>query len=466
MSSEAVTVPEESRPVDRPATKAFSHDRRNWNYLLWPLFLAAVTLFAARGLYRGLRPHLTNDFFSIYSISKAWVAGEAPYSTPVIVRTFQDASGYKLGRNTLAQAASYSALPGMVPMAAPFTALRWRAANSAWVVLSVAALGLMLWMFARTSGASRNDVVAFLICCLALGPIHTGLSGSNVTPLLVGLMGISYLLIRRGQSISAGILLGVVGCCKPHIAGAMVLVLMVDHEWKTLRVAVATGLVSLGLFAGRLWVAGVPWWGDFLQRTRQFGAVGDANDFSLANPARYELTNLQVILGSITRSRNIANLVAIGIGILLVGAWWIAVKRNGKSDVLGFAAINIILLLPSYHRFDDASVLVYLFAAAFLAPFCDQWIRTVAIATGILFVFPIQAASVHFAESSGLSSFLLSRKAAFQLTLLTCHIWILLFVSLALIFKLNKHAAKDSAHAHGLQGSAGRALENECMLVQ
>jgi len=455
VSSEPVTIPEAFRPSDRlpTATKSSSEPRRNWNHLLWPLLLAAVTLFAVRGLYRGVRPHLTNDFFSVYSISKAWVAGKEPYSTPVIVRTFQDASGYKLGRNTLAQAASYSALPGMVPIAAPFTALRWRAANSAWVLLSIAALGMMLWMFARSSGASRNDVLAFLICCLALGPIHTGLSGSNVTPLLVGLMGISYLLLRRGRSISAGILLGVVGCCKPHIAGAMVLVLIVDREWKTLRVAVITGFVSLGLFVGRLWAVGVPWWNDFLQRTRQFGAVGDANDFSLANPARYELTNLQVILGSITSSRSVANLVAISVGGLPVAAWWVAVKRNGKSDLLGFAAINIILLLPSYHRFDDASVLVYFFAAAFLVKSRDEWIRRIAIATGILFVFPIQAASVHFAESSGLSGYLLSQKAAFQLSLLTCHIWILLLISLALVFKLNKPDAKDLAHAPGMHGS-------------
>ncbi len=436
---------------------------RRWQGLaLWGLLLLAAFIFGSRGLYRGVRPHLTNDFFSIYSISRAWAAGEAPYSAEVIVSTFQNASGYTLGRNTRAQAASYSALPGMVPILAPFSVLRWPAANSTFVLFSAASLGVMLWMFARLSGASRNSAVAFLICTLALGPIHTGLSGSNVTPLLIGLMGISYLLMRQGRSVPAGILLGAVGCCKPHIAGAMVLVLLVDREWKTLRVAVLTGIASVAVFIARLWAVGVPWWSDFLQRTRQFGAVGDANDFSLANPARYELTNLQVIVGSITSSRSIANFVAIGVGVLLVAAWWIAVKRRGKSDLMSFATINIILLLPSYHRFDDASVLVFLFAAGFLEPL-RRWLRTTAIATAVLFAFPVPAALVYSAEISGLGRFLLQLKV-FQLTLLTCQIWMLLFVSLLLISKVNGHAAGSPA-ASVMQGLA-ETKNGDCVPVQ
>jgi hypothetical protein len=393
--------------------------------------MIALALFGYRGLYRGVRPHITNDFFSIYSISKAWVAGDTPYSTAVIVRTFQDASGYRLGRNTLAQAANYSALPSMVPIAAPLTVLRWRAANSVFVVFAILVLGLMLWMFARGSRAPRKDVLAFFVCCLALGPIHTGLSASNVTPLLVALMGLSYLLMRHGRSVPAGILLGAVGCCKPHVAGAMVLVLIADHEWKTLRVAVLTGLASVAVFVARLWAVGVPWWGDFLRSTRQFGTAGDTNDFSLANPARYELTNLQVIVGSITSSRGLANLIAITAVAVLVAAWWVAVRRNGRSNLLAFAAINIILLLPSYHRFYDASVLVFLFAAAFLE-LSELWVRAAAAVTALLFAFPVPVAIVYMAQSGRIPNQLL-KSTCFQVTFLTVDVWLLFFISMMLI---------------------------------
>ncbi|MDT8068632.1 MAG: glycosyltransferase family 87 protein [Terriglobia bacterium] len=416
---------------------------RHSTSLLWVLLFLSAILFAYRGFYRGVRPHLTNDFFSVYSISKAWMAGEAPYSTQVIVRTFEDASGYTLGRNTLAQAASYSALPGMVPLATPFTLLRWRAANSLFVIFSTAILGTMLWRFARRSGASRNSVLAFLICALALGPIHTGLSGSNVTPLLVGLMGISYLLNRDGRWLAAGILLGVVGCCKPHIAGAMVLVLIVDGEWKTLVAALSSGIASLGVFVARLSVAGVPWWSEFLARTRQFGAVGDANDFSPANPARYELLNLQVILGSITSSRVVANVVAIAVGVALVAAWWIAVKRSGRSDLLAFATINVVLLLPAYHRFDDASVLVFLFAAAWLER-RDLSVLWVAGVSALLFALPIPAMLVYLVESGRIPHGLLTARS-FQLTFLSSQIWFLFAASLLLVWgsKMTGEAAPE-----------------------
>jgi hypothetical protein len=175
----------------------------------------------------------------------------------------------------------------------------------------------------------------------------------------------------------------------------------------------------------------VPWWSDFVQRTRQFGAIGDANDFSLANPARYELTNLQVIVGSVTSNRSVANLVAIAVGLLLVGAWWVAVKRNGRSDLLAFATINIILLLPSYHRFDDASVLVFLFAAAFLDG-REIWLRRIAIATALLFAFPIPAALVLLAESGRIPAHLLMN-TGFQVICLAVDIWFLFFVAVFLI---------------------------------
>jgi hypothetical protein len=445
-------APEFGLALDRPRIlPALARLRRHFSSLLWVLLFVSAILFGYRGVYRGVRSHVTNDFFSVYSISKAWVAGEAPYSTAVIVRTFQEASGYKLGRNTLAQAETYNALPGMVPLAASITVLRWRAANSAFVVFSTTMLAVMLWMFAYRSGASRESILAFLICSLALGPIHTGLSGSNVTPLLVGLMGISYLLNRDGRWLAAGILLGIVGCCKPHIAGAMVLSLLLDREWKTLAAAVSTGVASVAVFVARLAMAGVPWWSEFLARTRQFGVAGDANDFSLANPARYELLNLQVILGSITSSRAIANVAAIGIGVGLVAAWGIKVKRSGRSELLAFATINIILLLPSYHRFDDASVLVFLFAAAWLGA-GGLWVRSLAVATALFFAFPIPAALVYLAESARIAHALLAA-TSFQLTLLTSQIWLLLAVSLLLV---GKSRAKAELQPEQFAATTGR----------
>ncbi len=432
----------------RPQQVSYRSTRRPRlaRYIYLALVIAGV-VFAVRGVYRGARTHITNDYFSIYTISKAWLAGNEPYSTQVFVATFQKASGYQLGRNTLPLAATYTALPGMVPITAPFSLFRWQIANAFWVIFGAGTFVLMLWMFSRSASAPQSRVLIFFISCLLLGPIHTGLSGANVTPLLVGLMGISYLLYRRQHRIFAGFLLGIVGCCKPHIAGAMVLVLLAERAWVTLGAAVATGLTSLAVFLGRLAVNGVPWWNGFLQRTLQFGRPGDANDFSLANPARYELTNLQVILGSITSSRTAANLVAISITVLLVALWWIGVKRQGTVSLLAFAGINVVLLLPSYHRFDDASVLVFLFAAAWLEEVSPPWLRKTALIAITMFAMPLPAALVQAVERGFLPAGLLASKL-FQLTCLTVQIWLLLFLSVLLVSKLLEAAAAvKSRHA-------------------
>lgn len=402
--------------------------------ILWVLIFAGVLLFAYRGVYRGIRHQLTNDFFGVYTISKAWLGGQELYATQVFVDTFQRASGYTLGRNTLPLASKYTAIPGMVPLIAPFSIFHWQAANTLWVLFGAGILVLMLWQFSRVSGALKNNVLTFFASCFLLGPIQTGLAAVNITPLLVGLMGISYLLYRREEWIFSGVLLGIVGCCKPHIAGAMVLVLLADRAWKPLIVSLATGLTSTGIFVARLAVAGTPWWHGFAERTRHFGAVGDANDFSLANSSRYELTNLQVIFGSITNSRTLANVIAIATGFALVAGWWVAVRRHGKTNLFAFAAINVILLLPSYHRFDDISLLVFLFAAAFLTN-SASWLRRTALAATLLFLMPVAAGIVNLAETGRIPTFLLHERA-FQLTFLTFHIWFLLALGGLLLWNM------------------------------
>ena len=404
------------------------------NRVLWVVIVFGFLMFAYRGIYRGVRHQLTNDFFGIYTISKAWLAGQELYSTQVFVDTFQRASGYSLGRNTLPLASKYTALPGMVPLIAPFSAFRWQTANTIWVLFGAAILVLMLWRFSRISDVPNLKVLMFFICSLLLGPIHTGLAAVNITPLLVGLMGISYLLYRQEQWMFSGILLGIVGCCKPHIAGAMVLVLLVERAWKPLAVSVLTGLASVGLFVGRLAIAGVPWWHGFVERTRYFGAIGGANDFSLANSARYELTNMQVILGSLTNSRVLANTIAIAVGAALVIAWWVAVRRHGKTNLFAFATINVILLLPSYHRFDDISVVVFLLATAFLTS-SRPWLRQTVTAATLVFLLPIAAVMVNLAETGRIPATLLNERA-FQLTFLTFHIWFLLALSGLLLWKM------------------------------
>jgi len=73
------------------------------------------------------------------------------------------------------------------------------------------------------------------------------------------------------------------------------------------------------------------------------------------------LVNLQVLLCVIVHNRAVANVLAPAVGII-AGLWWLFLLNrravNGQPP-LALSALAVISLLPVYHRFYDASLLVF-----------------------------------------------------------------------------------------------------------
>jgi hypothetical protein len=164
---------------------------------------------------------------------------------------------------------------------------------------------------------------------------------------------------RQRHDLAAGILFGVACSLKPQIGAFLVLYYLVRRRWKLFVTAVATTL-GLALFAALyLWLWGASWLQDYLHNARGFVTANHIDDFSSANPIRFTLINLQVPLFAITGHSSSANLLAFAMGGLLVCAWlyWVA-RGNDSRELLSLGAISIIALLPVYHRFYDAALLV------------------------------------------------------------------------------------------------------------
>jgi hypothetical protein len=272
----------------------------------------------------------------------------------------------------------------------------------------------------------RTKNLIFLALALAFAPFHTGIANGNASILVIACLGFSYLW-RFQRPILAGVLLGIAGSFKPHIAGAGLLFFLVEQTWTPVIVSVLTGLLSIATFAGRLAIAHVPWWSGFIHRTVAIGYHGGPDDFSLANSARYQLVNLQVLFASILSNHSIVNILAISITVGLVALWAYWMRRREIAPLLGFAAINVILLLPSYHRFYDAGVIAFALAAA-AALDRYRWIVAMTLAA---FLAPVPAALVQFGESGQIPLRVLQNKL--MVVLVLCHeIWILL--ALAIFF--------------------------------
>lgn len=222
----------------------------------------------------------------------------------------------------------------------------------------------------------------FISCCLLLAPFHTGFSSRNITVLLIPIAVVCWWLFVNDWLLSCGVLLGIGLCIKPQIFLAVALAIVVQKEFKPIYVAWCVGLTSLVTF---LLVAPAESWVAFNARLNMM-AVHDPNDFSLANVARYELLNFQVLPATFGVPRLSCNLIAVSLALLLLVIW----LRSGR----GIGPILVISLIPFYHRFYEAGVLVFVLAFAFaqhsklLAGLCAPFIAP--IPTMLLMLFPVK----------------------------------------------------------------------------
>lgn len=402
----------------------------------WTLVALALLFFLYRGPIRGMRTDGYNDFAGSYTITHVWIHGLDAYSPKAFVdQWIKDGRPQwqfiLKGAQASALGGSGTGLPSSLPFIAPFTLMSSFVADRIWISLNAIAVLIMLLLLFRSKS------LVFLALALALASLHTGIRGGNCSTLVIACLGFSYLW-RQDRPIVAGILLGIAGCFKPHLAGAGLLFLIFEQTWTPVLVSVLTGLASLAIFALRFAFSpiGTSWLPLFITRSVAIGFPGGADDFSLANPARYQLVNLQVILGTVLSNRALVNAIAIGTVVALVILWAYWMLRRDVSPILGFATINVILLLPSYHRINDAGVIVFAIAAAATL----RYGGTIALAL-TPFIAPLPSAIMYLVEVGRLPASLLQSKAFVLLVL--CHeVWILFGLALFFLLEMSRSPAR------------------------
>ncbi len=147
---------------------------------------------------------------------------------------------------------------------------------------------------------------------------------------------------------------------KPPIGLFFALYYLFSRQFRAFAITAGTAILLAAVAIGRLQLAGVPWLSGYLANTRLV-LTDPINAITAVNPKRFQMINLQVLWYALAHNERLANELALGITALLLAALVIAVTRRGGNvpaslQVSAFAAIS---LLPVYHRFYDASLLVF-----------------------------------------------------------------------------------------------------------
>ena len=289
---------------------------------------------------------------------------------------------------------------------------------------------------------------------LALAPFHTGIVTGNVALVAIELAVIAIWTARRHRDLATAVLLAASVGLKPQIGLAFVAYYLVRRRWRVCAGTLALLALLFAVGAARLEFGHTPWLQDYLRDNRVLLQTGILANFTNVNPTRFGLINLQVVLYSILRSVPLANAAAAVLAAVLFLLWLLAVARRNTVSVelLDLSAVAVLSLLPIYHRFYDAAVLVL--------PLC--WVvvsfrraRILSAATLLLMLpFLIPGGTLlQSMENAGHFSPAVTSRWWWEAVVMPHQVWTLFFLSLLLLYEMiwcspDRFAERDSV-LHG-----------------
>jgi Glycosyltransferase family 87 len=375
---------------------------RVWKSLLVVLLLLAGAEFVVRGPVRFAHAANFNDFISPYIQTRVWIAGQDPYSPQNLVRMWPpEAERFDFLTRDLADGSLVlkRGIPTAYPLSAfvliaPVAALPWHIAHPLWLVITVLAFGVtVVSLLSAAKLLPRSDLrLAFLAIALALAPFHTALAAGSIVTVAVGAGAAAVWASSRGHDILAGVLLAIAVGLKPQIGLPLCFYYVVRRRWRI--PAAAGGLVVLLFVLGfiRCVVSGTPWVENYLYDNRILFAPGSLGDFTEGNPIRFGLINFQVAAYAALHNRGGASFVAIAAAVAggIVWLFLVCKRKEHVSELLALSAVTVLSLIPIYHRFYDASLLILPLAwslAAFNGP-VRAFARSVLAVIILVFLIP------------------------------------------------------------------------------
>lgn len=440
-----------------------SKENIRWNLysiLILGLLLLAGAEFLLRGPVRFVRSSNFNDFISPYIQTRTWMKGEDPYSPAKIVALWpSDMEQYSFSKKDLADGSLV--LKRGIPTAYPPTAfmllatiawLPWTLAYRVWLGISILAFGLTVLALLLLLGFQRYEkrTYVFLTLALALAPFHTGLATGSIVIVVVGLCAVAVLAADRRRNIVAGILLAIAAALKPQIGLLFFPYYLLTRRWRV----VAAGAILLAIVAAiavlRLGINHTPWVENYLADNRILFGNGSLGDFTQSNPDRFSLVDLQVLVYTFLPDRAWTNLLSFAIAGGLGFLWLLLLRRcaESKSELLALATLMVLSLLPVYHRFYDASLLIFPLAwslASVLGP--RRHLAKGALLLMLVFLVPGGSALEQLRHTSHLAA--LQDSWWWTHVVMPHQVWALFFLGVLLLAAMRTGAATTAGQNSG-----------------
>ena len=183
------------------------------------------------------------------------------------------------------------------------------------------------------------------------------------------------------------------------------------------------------------------WFASYLHDNSVLLSYGSLGDFTEANPIRFGLINLQVVAYAIAGNRMVANVSALLLSAVLGIVWLFSLQREKavttSREQLELATLVVLSILPIYHRFYDASLLVFPLAVASLAwPDFSKALRRAIVCAILIFLIPGGSLLERFRGTDHADS--IQHSWWWTCFVMPHQVWALLVLSVLLLYAMRK----------------------------
>ena len=408
-----------------------SEQRRAHIWILAILLLVLGSLFLMRGPVRGLSSG--QDLVHLYSATVLWIDGGNPYDGGQCVEAMREA-GHQDPEH-VSNGSFYP--PPTIAVLSPLGLMGWDTARLIWLVINLGACAVMLWVLASWLEIQRTRerwaLAALLI--VAWGPVATTLSLGQLSMVSASLAFAGLLLLDRGKIWIAGLAIGISCLVKPQLGLGFWLLVLFRRDWHAAAVATLVMVLVSGIGVGRLMMTVPDWAGQLASNIQRDQAPGKVLDASLQGPLRYQMIDLRPLL-HLVLPRGMVALSALFIVGSLAAIALTKLMRVGlrQSTLLAVAGVGLLTLMPAYHRYYDAVLLLPLLALCvneWMKPHRD--LRIFMISTAMLgLVLPLPAILAVMQQREVIPE-VLGNTWAWQHLILQVQSWCLLIAAVTLV---------------------------------
>lgn len=304
--------------------------------------------------------HDSRDFAIIYLSSTSWRHGLDPYNNEFFNDSWAEAGGTPAG------------IPGWpslypictFPLLAPLTFLKWSYAKFLWILINSLAFIILLVLLLSFADYHLNAWRGLILFGVSLFYFPAQFAIAMGQPIILAIL-FGVLSLRAAASsrwLYSGILLAISLSLKLNLGVIFLGYFIIYRKWNILGFCLVAMLLIIALGVLKLGWGNFSWvfsWIKNLQLvTREWATTKPEANY----PNSIFLINIHYPLYKIIRNKFIVNTIAISIGfigfVIMLKSYKFNNNLFGKLTMI--TAIASIILISSYHRLADATILIFL----------------------------------------------------------------------------------------------------------